>query len=73
MVGRVQSSRKSGDILVTNAYRLMDIYMPILSGLYATIAIRALDRCGRHPVILGLLSGCDEDLRSKSLEAGMDG
>ena len=52
---------------------LMDIMMPVMDGLAATRAIRALDRqdAGTIPIIAMTANACEEDAK-KCLEAGMN-
>lgn len=52
---------------------LMDIYMPVLSGLHASIAIRSLHPDSAGPAIYGLISGDEAAMRPQCIEAGMDG
>jgi CheY-like chemotaxis protein len=52
---------------------LMDIYMQILSGLHATIAIRSLHPDSAGPAIYGLISGDEAAMRRQCTEADMDG
>ena len=53
---------------------LMDIMMPVMDGLEATRAIRAMDRedCRTVPIIAMSANAFDDDLK-KSVECGMDG
>ncbi len=53
---------------------LMDIMMPVMNGLDATRAIRALDRedCRTLPIIAMSANAFDDDLK-KSVECGMNG
>ena len=53
---------------------LMDIMMPVMNGLEATRAIRAMDRadCRTIPIIAMSANAFDEDLK-KSVECGMNG
>ncbi len=52
---------------------LMDMRMPVMTGLEATIAIRALDRedAGKIPIIALTANAFDEDVE-RSLQAGLD-
>eukprot|EP00291_Cryptomonas_curvata_P006322 CAMPEP_0172188262 /NCGR_PEP_ID=MMETSP1050-20130122/21814_1 /TAXON_ID=233186 /ORGANISM="Cryptomonas curvata, Strain CCAP979/52" /LENGTH=232 /DNA_ID=CAMNT_0012862713 /DNA_START=81 /DNA_END=775 /DNA_ORIENTATION=- len=52
---------------------LMDIYMPVLNGLHASIAIRSLHPDSAGPSIYGLISGDEAAMRPRCIEAGMDG
>ena len=52
---------------------LMDVSMPVMNGLDATAAIRALDQDrGRHTTIIGLTANVLKGDREKCLAAGMD-
>ena len=53
---------------------LMDIMMPVMNGLDAARAIRAMDRedCRQIPIIAMSANAFDEDLK-KSVECGMNG
>ncbi|HUR63811.1 MAG TPA: response regulator, partial [Candidatus Thermoplasmatota archaeon] len=50
---------------------LMDVHMPVLGGLEATRAIRALPQ-GARPFIIGLTADAVPEDRARCLEAGMD-
>jgi signal transduction histidine kinase/ActR/RegA family two-component response regulator len=53
---------------------LMDCHMPVMDGLEATTAIRAMDaQCGRHTPIVAFTAGAMDDERERCLAAGMDG
>ena len=53
---------------------LMDIMMPVMDGLDATRAIRAMNRedCRRIPIVAMSANAFDDDLK-KSVECGMNG
>jgi CheY-like chemotaxis protein len=53
---------------------LMDIMMPVMNGLDATKAIRAMDRedCKTLPIVAMSANVFDDDLR-KTVECGMNG
>ena len=53
---------------------LMDILMPVMNGLDATRAIRAMERedCRTIPIIAMSANAFDDDLK-KSVECGMNG
>ncbi len=59
-----------------NAYPLilMDCHMPVMDGLEATGAIRAIDReLSRHTPIVALTAGAMDEERERCIAAGMDG
>jgi PAS domain S-box-containing protein len=51
---------------------LMDVQMPVLDGLEATAAIRALEGGERHVPIVALTAHATKEDRDRSLAAGMD-
>ncbi|TPX59855.1 hypothetical protein SpCBS45565_g07655 [Spizellomyces sp. 'palustris'] len=52
---------------------LMDIQMPVMSGLEATKLIRTSDKIPRQPIILALTANAMTSDRDRCLAAGMDG
>ncbi|MCB1449506.1 MAG: response regulator [Nitratireductor sp.] len=52
---------------------LMDMQMPVMSGIEATIAIRASNGPNRQTCILAMTANASPDDRCACLEAGMDG
>jgi CheY-like chemotaxis protein len=52
---------------------LMDCHMPVMDGLEATAAIRAIDRgLSRHTPIVALTAGAMDEERERCIAAGMD-
>jgi CheY-like chemotaxis protein len=50
---------------------LMDIFMPVMDGLHASIAIRSFYTESAGPAIYGLISGEEEVMRRQCIDAGM--
>jgi two-component system sensor histidine kinase/response regulator len=77
--GHLADSACNGMDAVTAAKRsaydliLMDLQMPIMDGLVATMSIRNLENGVRHTPIIALTASDPWSNRDKCLEAGMDG
>ncbi|KAJ3285361.1 hypothetical protein HK104_009529 [Borealophlyctis nickersoniae] len=52
---------------------LMDMQMPVMSGIEATLAIRSMPLKGKQPVIIALTANAMETDRQRCIDAGMDG
>ncbi len=50
----------------------MDLQMPVMDGLEATLRIRELQKPGRNPKIFAMTANVMDGIRSKCLQAGMD-
>jgi CheY-like chemotaxis protein len=51
---------------------LMDMHMPVMDGLAATRAIRALDTLDRQPLIVAVTADAFAEAHQRAREAGMD-
>jgi signal transduction histidine kinase/AmiR/NasT family two-component response regulator len=71
-----QDGAQAVELARVNAYPLvlMDCHMPVMDGLEATGAIRAIDReLSRHTPIVALTAGAMDEERARCIAAGMDG
>ena len=73
-VETARDGREALDLFATRPWDmvLMDIHMPVMSGLDATREIRKQETPGRHTPIIATTAGAMEADRAACLAAGMD-
>jgi CheY-like chemotaxis protein len=72
----VANGQEAADIVSTQTFDLvfMDVQMPVLDGLEATVAIRQRERLsGAHLPIVAVTAHAMQGDKERFLEAGMDG
>jgi len=74
-VGTAADGREAVDAVARQTYDLvlMDWRMPVMNGLEATAAIRAMEAGSRHTRIIGVTASGSRAEREHCLNAGMDG